>query len=142
MELNVHIVNVLIDRIPLAKQGDNIFGGIRPSPGGGASQPKSVVACSKMKIGKDPCCVDFYLGFTPPPHSTHCWVTPHNSSLNGVTDKAPIPHNSSTFWKHCCRTTHSIHILCHFDLYTHITPTLTNFIPILCPHNSTLFFHF
>ncbi len=68
---------------------------------GGASQPKSVVACSKMKIWKDPYCVDFHLGFTP--HSTQWWATPHIFSVNGVTDKAPIPHNSSTFCKYCCR---------------------------------------
>ncbi len=68
---------------------------------GGASQPKSVAACSKMKIRKDPYCVDFHLGFIP--HSTQCWVTPHIFYVNGVTDKAPIPHNSSTFCKYCCR---------------------------------------
>ncbi len=90
--------------------------GIMP-PGGGGSKPKSVVACSKMKIRKDPYCVEFHLGFTP--HSTQCWVTPHNFYVNGVTekapiphncessvirvtDKAPIPHNTSTFCKYCC----------------------------------------
>ncbi len=38
------------------------------------------------------------------PHSTQWWVTPNNCSVNRVTDKAPIPHNSSTFCKYCCRT--------------------------------------
>ncbi len=79
------------------------------------------------------------------------WVTQHNFSLNGVTDKVPIPHNSSTFCKYCCRTwaffvrKHPIphtHILFYFDFNIHITPTLTNFTPILCPHDSTQFFHF
>ncbi len=103
-----------------------------------------------MKIRKDPYCMDFHLGFTL--HFTHCWVTPHNFSVNGVTDKAPIPDNSSTFCKYCCRTWtffvrkhpigYSTHILCHFDFYTHITHTLTNFTPILCPHDSTQVFHF
>ena len=68
----------------------------------GASQPKSVVACSKMKIRKDPYCVDFRLGFTP--HSTQFWATPHTFSVDGVTHKVPIPHISSTFCKYCCRT--------------------------------------
>ena len=71
-------------------------------PGGGASQPKSVVACSKKKIRKDPYCVDFHLGFTP--HSTQCWVTLHKFVRIEVTDKASIPYNSSTFCKCCCQT--------------------------------------
>ncbi len=41
-----------------------------------------------MKIRKDPYCVNFHLGFTP--HSTQCWVTQHNSSVNRVTDKPPF----------------------------------------------------
>ncbi len=42
----------------------------------------------------------------------------------------------------CKETPHFTNILCHFGLYTHITPTLTNFTPILRPHDSTQFFHF
>ena len=69
---------------------------------GGGSQAKSVVACLKMKIRKDPYCVDVHLGFTP--HSTQFWVTPHYFSVNGVDVKVPIPHISSTFCKYCWRT--------------------------------------
>ncbi len=92
--------------------------------------------------------MDFHLGFTP--HSTQCWVTPHIFSMNGVTDKAPIPHNSSTFLKILLpkmgflsmETPHSTHILCHFKFYTHITPTLTNFTPFCAhtiPHKFSIF---
>ncbi len=41
--------------------------------------------------------------------------------------------NAGSLYK---KTPHSTHILCHFDVYTHIKHLLTNFTPILCPYNS------
>ncbi len=115
---------------------------------GGASQPKRVVACSKMKIRKDPYCVDVHLGFTP--HSTQCWVTPHNFSENGLTDKTPIPHNSSNFCKCCCRTwaffvkKHPIpHTFSVILIFIPISHPLLQISPPLCvhtiPHNFSIF---
>ncbi len=121
---------------------------LRFVPGGGGVQPKSIVACFKMKIRKDPYFVDFNFGFTP--HSTHFWMTPHNFSVSGFTDKVHFPHISSTFCKYCCRTwvflvrkhpiphTH----FCHIWLHANITPSHTKFTPILCSHDSTQSFHF
>ncbi len=104
-----------------------------------------------MKIPKDPY-VLCGLSWQIYPHSTHFWASPHCFSVNGFTGKAPIPHISSTFSKCCHRTQafsvsvqktpQSTHNLCHFDFYPHFTHGLTNFTPILCPHNSTPFFNF
>ncbi len=87
-----------------------------PGGGGGVLAKKRSSMLENENLKKNPSCVDFHLGFTP--HSTQCWVTPHNLSVsvNGITDNAPI--------------------LCHFDFYTHITPTLTaiQISPPFCVH--------
>ncbi len=97
---------------------------------------------------KDPYCVDFHCGFTP--HSTHFWAPPHSFSVNGVTDKAPIPHISSTFLQISSQNTgslyrktlHSTQILC-FDFlppyHTQVLQILPSFCVHTIPHHLSIF---
>ena len=119
-----------------------------------ASWPTSGVACSKMEIRKHPHCVDFTVELPPIPHIVVWLESPKDNPLHTTTHIFWVPlanivsKHGLLLQKHPIfkvggkYTPHSTHILYYFSLHTHITQILTNFTPILCPHNPTQFFKF